>query len=96
MKNSFAEDYRVAEESFKRAIEINPNYATAHHWYALYLMTEGRHEEAIAEIKRAAELDPLSLMINTDLGLVLSIARRYDEAIHRTIPEDARTRPELF
>lgn len=81
MKNSFEEDYRGAEESFKRAIEINPNYATAHHWYALHLSMEGRHEEAVAKVKRAAELDPLSLMINTDVGLVLSIARRYDEGI---------------
>ena len=55
-------DWKFAEgeREFKRAIELNPNYATAHHWYSEYLLTMGRNEEAIAEIKRAQELDPLS------------------------------------
>ena len=67
---------------FQRAIALNPNYATAHHWYGNGpLLALGRFEEAIAEGKRAIELDPLSPIINTDLGQNLYAARRYDEAI---------------
>jgi DNA-binding winged helix-turn-helix (wHTH) protein/TolB-like protein/Tfp pilus assembly protein PilF len=74
-------DWEGAEAEFKRALEINPNYATAHHWYAYYLAAMGRSEDAINEIKRARELDPLSIIINTDVGEILYYARRYDEAI---------------
>ena len=67
---------------FQRAIALNPNYATAHHWYGNGpLLALGRFEEAIAEGKRAIELDPLSPIINADLGQNLYSARRYDEAI---------------
>ena len=67
---------------FQRAIALNPNYATAHHWYGNGpLVALGRFEEAIAEGKRAIELDPLSPIINADLGQNLYVARRYDEAI---------------
>jgi len=67
---------------FQRAIALNPNYATAHHWYGNGpLVALGRFEEAIAEVKRAIELDPLSPIINADLGQNLYVARRYDEAI---------------
>ena len=67
---------------FQRAIALNPNYATAHHWYGNGpLLALGRFEEAIAEGKRAIELDPLSPIINADLGQNLYVARRYDEAI---------------
>ena len=67
---------------FQRAIALNPNYATAHHWYGFGpLLALGRFEDAIAEGKRAIELDPLSPIINAALGQTLSIARRYDEAI---------------
>jgi TolB-like protein/Flp pilus assembly protein TadD len=67
---------------FQRAIALNPNYATAHHWYGFNpLATLGRFDEAIAESKRAVELDPLSPVINSDLGSNLMVARRYDEAI---------------
>jgi serine/threonine-protein kinase len=67
---------------FQRAIALNPNYATAHHWYGNGpLLALGRFEEAIAEGKRAIELDPLSPIINADLGQNLYNARRYDEAI---------------
>ena len=67
---------------FQRAIALNPNYATAHHWYGNGpLLALGRFEEAIAEGKRAIELDPLSPIINADLGQILYAARRYDEAI---------------
>jgi len=67
---------------FQRAIALNPNYATAHHWYGNGpLLALGRFEEAIAEGKRAIELDPLSPIINADMGKNLYNARRYDEAI---------------
>ena len=61
-------DFPGAEGDFKRAIELNPNYATAHHWYGWYLALMGRFEEAIAQVKKAQELDPLSLVINTKPG----------------------------
>jgi TolB-like protein/class 3 adenylate cyclase/Tfp pilus assembly protein PilF len=67
---------------FQRAIALNPNYATAHQWYGCdTLRAVGRFDEAIVEGKRAVELDPLSPIINSDLGRTLAIARRYDEAI---------------
>jgi TolB-like protein/DNA-binding winged helix-turn-helix (wHTH) protein len=74
-------DWRGAEEEFKRAIAVNPNYATAHHWYSVLLTARGRHDEALSEIGRAHELDPLSVPINTDIGFELYYARRYEEAI---------------
>jgi tetratricopeptide (TPR) repeat protein len=71
-----------AERHYERAIELNPNYATAHHWYAEgYLMPVGRANEAIAEIRKAQALDPLSAVIATDLGKELYFVRRYDEAL---------------
>ena len=67
---------------FQRAIALNPNYATARHWYGnAPLLALGRFDEAIAEGKRAIELDPFSPIINADLGQNLYNARRYDEAI---------------
>jgi TolB-like protein/Flp pilus assembly protein TadD len=77
-------DFKFApsEREFRRAIELNPNYATAHHWFGnSLLVTLARFDEAIKEGERAVELDPLSLIINADLGSTLMIARRYDEAI---------------
>jgi TolB-like protein/Tfp pilus assembly protein PilF len=74
--------WEKAEAEFKRAIELNPNYATAHQWYGNSdLVALARFDEATAEVKRAIELDPLSLVINTDLGTTYYRARRYDEAI---------------
>jgi TolB-like protein/Tfp pilus assembly protein PilF/class 3 adenylate cyclase len=79
---SFDLDFTGSEKEFQRAIELNPNYATAHHWYGnTFLANVGRFDEAVAEGKRAVELDPLSLIINADLGSTLMWARRYDEAI---------------
>ena len=67
---------------FQRAIALNPNYATAHHWYGNGpLLALGRFEEAIAEGKHAVELDPFSPIINADLGMDLFCARRYDQAV---------------
>jgi TolB-like protein/tetratricopeptide (TPR) repeat protein len=71
-----------SEAEFKRAIQLNPNYATAHQWYGNSFLTSlGRFDEAIREGERSVQLDPLSLVINTDLGSTLVLARRYDEAI---------------
>jgi serine/threonine protein kinase/tetratricopeptide (TPR) repeat protein len=70
-----------AEIQYKRAIELNPNYATARHWHSIYLSTLSRHEEAIAEAKRALDLDPLSLIIQANLGGRYLRAGRYAEAI---------------
>ncbi len=78
----FAFKFQESEAEFRRAIELNPNYATAHHWYGnSLLVTLGRFDEAVKEGQRALELDPLSLIINADLGSTFMIARRYDEAI---------------
>ena len=74
-------DWQVAEAEYRRAIELNPNYATAHHWYALHLLGINKAEQAIEEIQRARESDPLSLPITADVGYVFYCARRYDEAI---------------
>jgi TolB-like protein/DNA-binding winged helix-turn-helix (wHTH) protein/Tfp pilus assembly protein PilF len=85
-------DWPLAEKEFIRAIDLNPNYATAHHWYAYYLMSRGKMDESLAEIRLARQLDPQSLIINSDVGQLLYTARRYDEAIEverRTLEMDA-------
>jgi serine/threonine protein kinase/Tfp pilus assembly protein PilF len=85
-------DWEGGEREYLRAIELNPNYATAHHWYAMTLMYMARFDEAIREIKRARELDPLSLVINRNIGTVLFYARKYDqaiEALHNTLEIDS-------
>jgi eukaryotic-like serine/threonine-protein kinase len=76
-------DWAGAERDFRRAIELNPSYATAHQAYAKCLVIIGRLDEALVEIKRAQELDPLSLIVNTDLGAVLIWLRRPDQAIEQ-------------
>jgi serine/threonine-protein kinase len=81
IKRNYDFDWTAAEREYKLAIEFSPNYATAHHWYALYLSVLGRHSEALAEIKRAVELDPLSFIINTNVAWVLYFAHDYDRAI---------------
>jgi DNA-binding winged helix-turn-helix (wHTH) protein/TolB-like protein/Flp pilus assembly protein TadD len=84
-------DAAGAEREYRRAIELNPNYATAHHWYSDFLAAMDRQDEAMAEIKRAIELDPLSLVINVTLGERLFYTRRYDEALvqlHKTLELD--------
>ena len=75
-------DWPGSEREFQRALELNPGYAPARHWYAtVYLAPLRRYKEAIAEMKRAQELEPVSLIINTDLGWTYFVARRYDEAL---------------
>jgi TolB-like protein/Tfp pilus assembly protein PilF len=74
-------DWSEAGKEYRKAVELNPNYATAHHWYALYLTAMGRHAEAEASIKRAQELDPLSLPIGVGVGWHFFLTRQYDRAI---------------
>jgi serine/threonine protein kinase/tetratricopeptide (TPR) repeat protein len=74
-------DWEKAEREFQRAIELNPNYPTAHQWYAEFLVVRGRFDEAIAEIKRAQELDPLSLVMKTIGGMVYHGSRKFDLGI---------------
>jgi TolB-like protein/DNA-binding winged helix-turn-helix (wHTH) protein/Tfp pilus assembly protein PilF len=74
-------DWQTAEKEFRRAIELNPNYATAHQWYAEHLMWQGRFDESLAESELARRLDPLSLIILADKGIILYCSRQYDRAI---------------
>jgi serine/threonine protein kinase/tetratricopeptide (TPR) repeat protein len=85
-------DLAGALTELARAIQLNPNYATGHQWYAEYLICSGDAEKAIAEIRRAQELDPLSLVINSTYGSVLFQARRFDDALaqaRKTVGMDA-------
>jgi TolB-like protein/Tfp pilus assembly protein PilF len=76
-------DWTTAEREYKRALELNPGDARAHHWYAGYLMYVGRLDEGIAEAKRARDLDPLSLPVNNALAGRLLVAGRVDEALQQ-------------
>ena len=80
----FEWDFDSAGKEFRRAIELNPGYATAHHWYAWHLSVSGRHDEAIVEMRKAEDLDPLSLIIKADLAELLLIAHSYDESIRQS------------
>jgi len=81
VKMDYEWDLPGAEREFKRAIELNPSYPSAHQWYGLLLMSRGQTEEALAETKRAQQLDPLSLIVDMGLGGLYIYARRFDEAI---------------
>ena len=83
VKEHFEWDWAGAEGEFKRAIELNPNSAAAHQWYGDYLANMGRSEEGLQETKKAQELDPLSLIINTSLGWQLYLARQNDQAVEQ-------------
>jgi tetratricopeptide (TPR) repeat protein len=74
-------DRKGAEKEFRRAIELNPNYATAHHWFSANLSNSKRFDESIAELRRAQDLDPLSRIIGSNLADAFADSRRYDEAI---------------
>jgi len=91
-------DWPGAEKAFKHSIKLNPNYATAHQWYAEFLTMMGRFDEALIEFKRAQELDPLSLIINAIGGWPYLYARKYDQAIEhfqKTLEMDPDFRPAL-
>jgi TolB-like protein/Flp pilus assembly protein TadD len=81
VKSSYEWKWKEAESDFKHAIELNPNYSTAHHWYSFYLWLLGRNEEALREIQIAQSLDPLSLIINANRAYTLYVSRHYDEAL---------------
>jgi TolB-like protein/Tfp pilus assembly protein PilF len=74
-------DSMSAETGFRHALALNPNYASAHQWYAVFLSNHGRHKEALAEIEQARELDPLSLIIQANAGFDYYYARQYERAI---------------
>ena len=77
-------DLSGAAEEFELAVSLNPNYATAHHWYAIYLAISGRHDKSIDEIQKALAVDPVSLIVNAAVGLIYYYAGDYDEAIRRS------------
>jgi TolB-like protein/DNA-binding winged helix-turn-helix (wHTH) protein/Flp pilus assembly protein TadD len=79
--DGFDWDFDSAGKEFLRALELNPGYATAHHWFAWHLALLHRLDEAIAEMKKAENLDPLSLVINADLAELLALAHSYDQSI---------------
>jgi TolB-like protein/DNA-binding winged helix-turn-helix (wHTH) protein/Tfp pilus assembly protein PilF len=82
--DGFDWDLDAGGKEFQRAIELNPGYATAHHWYAWHLGLLGRYDEAIVEMRKAESLDPLSLIINADLAELLVLAHSYDESIRQS------------
>jgi TolB-like protein len=77
-------DWESAEQEYKRAIALNPGYATAHHWYAWHLIVMGRNSSALAESRIAESLDPLSPIISADLADALSVAHLYDESVQQS------------
>src|SRR2546422_6535611 len=85
-------DWKTAEKEYRRAIQLDPNYATAQHWYAEYLTWLGRFDEALRESERARQLDPLSLIIATDNGAILYYSRQYDRAIKQFHTDRKSTR----
>ena len=78
-------DWEAAERAFRKAIELNPRYATGHHWYSILLFALGRFEEAEREVILARQLDPGSLIINREYGVVAFLGRRFDLAIRRLL-----------
>jgi TolB-like protein/DNA-binding winged helix-turn-helix (wHTH) protein/tetratricopeptide (TPR) repeat protein len=76
-------DWVGAEKEFRRALELNPSYATGHQWYAEMLMAVGRSQESLAEVRKARELDPLSPAVNAIVGWMLYVDRQYDAAIQQ-------------
>ena len=74
-------DWDAADEAFRQAVELNESYAMSHHWQAVYLVAMERHEEALAAENRALALEPLSLIINKEVGTILYYARRYDDDV---------------
>jgi TolB-like protein/DNA-binding winged helix-turn-helix (wHTH) protein/Flp pilus assembly protein TadD len=82
--DGFDWDWESAGREFRRGVELSPGYATGHQWYAWHLAALERNDEAIAELKKAESLDPLSLIIGADLAEELLIAHRYDEAIKQS------------
>lgn len=82
--DNFDWDWQAAEKEFRRGIELNPGYATGHHWYAWHLTAVGRSAQAMAEMEKAQSLDPLSRIIGADMAEELLIAHRYVDAIKQS------------
>jgi TolB-like protein/DNA-binding winged helix-turn-helix (wHTH) protein/Flp pilus assembly protein TadD len=82
--DGFDWDLDSGGKEFRRAIQLNPGYATAHHWYAWHLALLDRYDEALVEMRKAENLDPLSLVINADLAELLILAHSYDESIQQS------------
>jgi TolB-like protein len=78
----FERDWPAAEAAFRRAIQLHPGYATAHHWYAFYLQTVGDIPGSLAQIELASEIDPLSPVINSERSYFYSCARQFDRALN--------------
>jgi TolB-like protein/DNA-binding winged helix-turn-helix (wHTH) protein/thioredoxin-like negative regulator of GroEL len=76
-------DLAASEKEFRRALELDPNYTAAHHWYSHCLLALGRTEESLAESKRALELEPLNVVVGTHLGWHYLYARQYDQAVEQ-------------
>src|SRR6202030_1109112 len=76
-------DFAGAESEFRRAIELNPDYATAHHWYGEFLGLTGRFDDGFKELRVAQQIDPLSPIINTDLGKLLFLSHQADQAVEQ-------------
>jgi len=74
-------DWTGAEREFKRALELKTSYVMAHEWYAEFLASQGRFDDAVAEIRKAQQLDPLAVPVNRAVGWILYFARRYDESV---------------
>lgn len=92
-------DWAGAEDEFQTALALNPNYATGHHWYSVYLTARGQSRKALAQIKRAQTLNPLSVLINTDFGFEAFYGGYLDEAIqqlHTVIVTDPKYSPAHF
>jgi len=77
-------DWEEAEKEYKLAIQLDPGYATAHHWYAWHLMVMGQNSAGISELRKAESLDPLSLIISADIADALCIAHSYDESVQQS------------
>jgi TolB-like protein/DNA-binding winged helix-turn-helix (wHTH) protein/Flp pilus assembly protein TadD len=83
--DGFDWDFQAAGKEFQRALELTPGYATGHHWYAWHLALERRYDEALVEMRKAQNLDPLSLVISADLAELLALAHAYDESITQSL-----------
>jgi serine/threonine-protein kinase len=87
-------EWEAAEREFARSVELNPEYATARHWYGLLLARLGRYQEALVEARTSLELDPLSPMLNQDLGYVLRLSRERDASL-RQLERTVELHPEF-
>ncbi len=85
MVNEYSWQWGEAEKEFKRAIELNPNYPTAYHWYSILLKNVGRNDEAAAMIKRAQELDPLSSIIGVNVSRMYGLQNNHDASIENSL-----------